>query len=319
MQLKILNKNVKIQASEFQWTNVYGLARTFLALGTLITLCFNDVGLLFRQGVGIESFPSCDGISGYSLFCFFSHNLVLAKGISITILLLVISGYYPRLTGILHWWVSFSFMNSSLIVDGGDQVTAVLAFLILPICLTDNRINHWHQYKTPESATLGFNIRQIIAYTTLWVVKLQVAFIYFQAGVAKFNVEEWANGTALYYWFNNSLLGASDWLTPFLDMITQSPILVSFSTWGILLLEMLLFAAFFMRKKDRGKLLIVGLIFHFGIILIFGLVSFFCAMTAALLLYLRPFEKTFSFNASFLKQKTSVTETSNTLQPQLVQ
>lgn len=305
MQLKILNKSFNSEASKFQWTNVYGLARTFLALGTLLTLCFNDVGILFRQGVGVEEFPSCIGPSAYSLFCFFSHDLVLAKGISIVILLSVISGFYPRITGILHWWVSFSFMNSSLIVDGGDQVTAVLTLLILPICLTDGRRNHWQNATSPvEIPSLGLNIRQIVAFSTLWIIRIQVAFIYFHAGIAKLEVEEWANGTALYYWFNNTMLGASDWLSPILNLMTSNAVFVSFSTWGILLLEILLFAAIFMRKKDREKLLIVGIVFHFGIILIFGLVSFFCAMAAALILYLRPFEKTFSFNVVKTKQKT---------------
>jgi hypothetical protein len=59
-------------------------------------------------------------------------------------------------------------------------------------------------------------------------------------------------------------------------------------TWGVIFFEFLLFLALFINKKYYKYLLAAGLIFHFAIIVIHGLSSFFLAMAAALIFYLAP-------------------------------
>ena len=122
------------------WTNVYGAARSLLALSLLLTLAFSDVHVLFRPAVGIDTVPICNGITGrISLFCLLHGHLALAKAIAIILLLIVASGWRPRITGLIHWWVGVSFMSSAILVDGGDQVASVLALLLVPVTLTDQR------------------------------------------------------------------------------------------------------------------------------------------------------------------------------------
>ncbi len=293
MIFKRFGENALKLSNSNPWTNVYGVARTVLAIGTLITLLFNDMNVLFREGAGIPTCPICVGSPQYGIFCLI-ENLDVAKWISIFILLSVISGFLPQITGILHWWVAFSLTNSAMVVDGGDQITAVLTLFLIPICITDNRINHWYPQKR-EPTGIFDRSKRLIALSTFFVIRVQVALLYFQAGVSKLKVEEWADGTAMYYWVNNPLIGHFGFLKPLLNGITSSPILLPILSWLTIAFEVLLFAGLFMNKKNRGLLLKSGVTFHLLILFVFGLVSFYFAMFGALLLFLRPYEEEFQF------------------------
>lgn len=278
------------------FTNVYGIARSLLALGTLLTLVLTDTFVLFRPAPGITDFPICQGVAGkISLFCLLSPHLLLAKWIAIVILIAVVIGWRPRFTGVLHWWVSFSFMNNVVLVDGGDQVTSVLALLLIPITLFDSRKWHWTINKAAPFVTLmPYEMyKRIVANSTLTIIRIQVAIIYLHSAVAKCVVPEWQNGTALNYWFTDPMFGFSDWLAPVVFPIINNGSTVTLLTWSIILLEFVLFAGLLANKKIWPVLLALGLFFHAGIALIHGLVSFAIAMSAALILYLRPLEKEF--------------------------
>ncbi|RAW03474.1 hypothetical protein [Pseudochryseolinea flava] len=90
------------------WDNTLGFCRTSLALATLITLLFNESATVFRPIVGSPDIPSCIGVSKFSLFCLLHDNLEVARWISIGILTITIIGFYPAVTCIFHWWVTFS-------------------------------------------------------------------------------------------------------------------------------------------------------------------------------------------------------------------
>jgi antimicrobial peptide system SdpB family protein len=278
------------------WTNVYGLARTLLALATASTLVFSHSSSLFRPAAGLVSMPPiCVGLGSAGLFCQTgAERLELGRWIAVAILLLVASGYRPRFTGVLHWWVSFSLQANAVMVDGGDQATAVLTLLLIPVTLTDDRTWHWHAAK---NATLGAweETKRLIARTFLTLARVQVAGIYYHAAVGKTAVAQWADGTALYYWFNNPTFGAPPWLLRLLTPILEGSVTLPLFTWSVILLELALAAALVMPKKRWGLFLIAGIGLHAGIILVHGLVSFGTMMMAALVLYLRPIEQPFAF------------------------
>lgn len=284
----------EIKKIQVPWTNVYGIARTLLAVGTLITLLFNNTDTLFKPlGVEISKVAGSIFLTRLSIFSILSDKyLELAKWLSIIILLIVISGWRPRISGILHWWVSFSFASSCIEIDGGDQVIANLSLFLLPVTLTDSR--KWHWTKPDPITNTHHQVYALIAISAFLVIRFQVAIIYFQACVAKFRVEEWANGTALYYWFIHPTFGLPDWLKPLVMPMLTNSMIITFLTWSILVLVAMLFMGLFMEKKYRPHLLKLGLVFHFGIIIVHGLFSFSLAMTAALILYLRPIEKAFN-------------------------
>jgi len=290
-------------SSNVPWNNVLGISRTLLALGTFLTLLSNDINILFISSNEILSTPhGCLNFSGINinLFCLFGGNLGASKILSLAILTSVISGFMPRLTCILHWWVSYSYANSATLIDGGDHITAILTLLLIPILLTDNRTWHWNNAKISRLYERHFSI---IAQITFVVVKIQVMVIYLHAAIAKLSVPEWRNGTAVYYWWTHPTYGAADWLRPFLNLFVHNEFLIPVLTWGSIGLELLLFAAVFMDYKNRMIFLILGLVFHFVILMVHGLFGFFFAMAAALVLYLATPDLKINFRSVFRLNK----------------
>lgn len=281
-------------ASTNPWTNVYGLTRSLMATATALTLLFSRTSSLFRPGTGALDVPLCTGERSLGLFCVLpAKELDLACWLSVAILLLVASGWRPRVTGVLHWWVSFSLHANALVLDGGDNVAAVLTLLLLPVTLTDAR--RWHWQEAPNAPVDGTEeLKRIVALVALWIIRLQVAGVYFHAAIGKFGVEEWTNGTALYYFLTSPSFGAAGWLSMLLWPILTNSILVTLLTWSVLVVEYLLSAGLLIPKRRRGLLLAVGIALHFGILVVHGLVSFSMTMFAALILYLRPVDAVFN-------------------------
>ncbi|BCB89606.1 sporulation-delaying protein SdpB family protein [Phytohabitans suffuscus] len=275
------------------WSNVYGLARTLLALGTLGTLVFSPVDALFTPAQGIPPAPHCGGIRAASLFCVVGQgHLEVARWVAVAILVVVASGWRPALTAVPHWWVAVSLHASATLLDGGDQVTAVLTLLLLPVALTDRRRWHWqppvgrHDYAT------------LAAVVGMFLIRVQVAGIYLQASVAKLGVAEWRDGTALYYWLNHPMFGAPMWLRGALRPFLSWGPGVATLTWGTLVLEFALAIGLFLPKRRWAPLLVGGLALHGGIALLMGLWSFSLAMFAALVLYLRPWDRPLALPAA---------------------
>ncbi|HEX5759115.1 MAG TPA: sporulation-delaying protein SdpB family protein [Thermoanaerobaculia bacterium] len=268
------------------WTNGYGLGRSLLATSTLVTLLAHDPVILFRPlGIGVADLATTLPLVELSLFSLLSEHLVLAKWIAIGVLLVVVSGWRPRVTGVLHWWVSYSFTTSCVIVEGGDQVVSVLALLLIPVTLTDPRRSHWSACSLPLQ---GESFRRMLAVSVLWAVRLQVSAIYFFAFLGKSRVDEWANGTAIYYWSVHPLFGASGVVRDGLEPILTNRFGVVVLTWAVIAFEALLAAGLVMKDELRLRLLVLGLAFHAAIAILHGLVTFSLGMAGGLILYLRP-------------------------------
>ncbi len=129
------------------WNNVYGLARSILALSFLLTLSFTGIENLFPEVNDVLLRQPILEFEKLSIFYLFEDNLTLAYWLIVFILVLVIIGYLPQVTSILHWWVAISYTFSGIIIEGGDQIAAILTLLLIPIALTDNRTNHWNTIK----------------------------------------------------------------------------------------------------------------------------------------------------------------------------
>ncbi|WP_167626069.1 sporulation-delaying protein SdpB family protein [Micromonospora lupini] len=270
------------------WTTTVGLARAVLAAGTLLTVLSTPYEVLLSPLSDGTVPPVCGGPGRLGLWCVVPDgHRWLAVLISAVVLCVVIAGWRPQITGVLHWWVAWSFTAGVTIQDGGDQVATVIALLLLPITLTDRR--RWHWQRGPvlaDDATPGWS--WLVARVARVLIMVQVFVIYLHAAIAKLGVTEWADGTALWYWLRNPQFGAAGWLSPLTDRVIASPAGVMGLTWGSMTIEFLLACALFMRPVPRRILLVAGLGLHLGIAAAMGLVSFLCAMAAALLLYLTP-------------------------------
>ncbi len=265
-----------------------GLIRSLLALGTLFTLVFNSSADLFPVDhwndvqAGKEKF-----IDVVNLFYLFSYPAIdIARAIAAGICLFVISGYLPQISSVLYSWVSYSLFYGSLIIEGGDQITAILSLLLIPVCMIDQRLNHWHN-KPYFSYTVNPYLHYFI-YSFVCIMQLQMAFLYLDAGVEKCKVAEWQDGTAIYYWFNDVTFGAQGLLLPLMNTLFQSPHLCFLFTWGVILLELLLFTSLFMKPAYKSILFYTAVFFHFFIFIIHGLPSFGLAMCAGLFILLKP-------------------------------
>lgn len=284
---------------KFPYTNVIGIARSLLALGTLLTLLLNDVSVLVPVADGKVLNPLLNPpvpINAYNFYLLLGiEHINIMKMIAILILLLVISGYLPQITCFFHWWVSVSFLLFSSAVDGGDQITANLTLLLIPLCLTDPRINHWRKAEVKE------RVGSLVGVFSVWLIRLQVAAIYFHAAVGKIPVEEWINGTALYYWFYHSAFGMPGWLEYIMYPLLSNFFFISIATFGVMLFELVLLLGLTMNTRQRLLLLPAGLLFHFSIILFHGIFSFFFAIATGLILYLYPVNRFVEFKIPRLR------------------
>ncbi|WP_344849529.1 sporulation-delaying protein SdpB family protein [Pedobacter jeongneungensis] len=260
------------------------MARTVLALSTFLTIMLNNPELLFKNA---DTFNAANLKSGHYIFQKFNFflmfgvdHLLWAKYIAAAILLLVICGFRPRLTCLFHSWICISFNYATLLIEGGDQIAGNLSLMLIPICLLDRRQWHWTTDNHPSQQSV------LISGYFLLIIKLQMCIIYFHAGIGKIPINEWANGTATYYWLNDPVFGMTDWMHTFMDPILSSAFGVALLTWGTIVLEILLFMAIMMNKRAKKTLFILGITFHLGILFFHGLVSFFFSMAAGLMLYL---------------------------------
>lgn len=300
------------------WGNAYGLARTLLALGTAGTLAFSSSATLFRPVVTLGEYPLCQGMTAGGAFCLLPRGQFdLLRWTCVAVLLVVASGWRPRITALPHAYISFSVFSGIAIGDGGDQITWILSLLLALVALGDGRRWHW---QTPRGraaddepvsrATRGW---ALLGTSAWFVARLQMALLYFQASVAKLPHTEWADGSAMYYWANNSSFGFPEWIRPLTDFAVYSPVGIAALTWLPVALELALAASPVMSQRARWVLLPLGIAFHLGIAVLMGLWSFALAMWAGLFLLLSPIGHSFPFlstGRSRKKQTSSCAPTS---------
>ncbi|WP_432924891.1 sporulation-delaying protein SdpB family protein [Microbispora sp. CA-135349] len=278
----------RLRAELPPWTNVYGLARTLLALATAGTLTASPVDALFDP-YG----PACQGVSSLGLFCLVpEEQLGLTRGAAVAVLVVVASGWRPRLTALPHWWLTFGFQVSTVVPDGGDQIASVVTLLLLPVALNDRRRWHWHA-SAPSGEAPG-PVASLVAWSAVLVIRLQVAGLYFQASVSKLGREEWADGTALYYWLSDPMFGAPSWMSGILGPVLRDPLGVTVLTWGPLVVEFAVAMGLIVRRRAWPYLLASGVVLHCCIAALMGLTSFAVTMIACLILHLRPVELPFA-------------------------
>ncbi|MEU1312728.1 sporulation-delaying protein SdpB family protein [Streptomyces cinnamoneus] len=290
------------------WGNAYGLARTLLALGTAGTLIFSSSATLFRPVVTLGEYPLCQGMTAGGAFCLVPRGQFdVLRWLCVAVLLVTASGWRPRLTALPHAYISFSVFSGIAIGDGGDQITWILSLLLALVALGDGSRWHW---QTPgkraaddepvSRATRGWALLGTSAWT---VARLQMALLYFQASVAKLPHTEWADGSAMYYWANNSSFGFPEWIRPLTDPVVYSPVGIAALTWLPIALELALAASPLMSQRARWVLLPLGIAFHLGIAVLMGLWSFALAMGAGLFLLLGPIGHSFPALSTICSRK----------------
>lgn len=185
-----------IYMNSFSINNIM-VVRSILALSTLLTIILSDIEVLVPE-YNIERIKNAAfGIENLNIFLHF-ENIYLPYTFSIIVLVVVILGIYPILFSILHFVVIFSVYQSILVNEGGDQINLILTLLIIPFCFSNKLF-------------FGYNLKFITVTffkkSTLFIIRLQVSFLYFQSAVEKAYQKQWNNGSAMYYWLNDYQFG----------------------------------------------------------------------------------------------------------------
>lgn len=253
------------------WPRSFALTRAFVAIGTLVTLVATPTSTLFYRSVNFPEGVVCGNptTNAIALPCLMPGSQQgLMRLLMIAGLLLVLTGYLPRWIGLLHWYVTFSFVATSPLPDGGDHLALVITTLMLPSALVDNRRSSWGDDPAP------FATWWVVAGATQFAALVQVMFVYLHAAIAKFGVAEWADGTALWYWSRHQVFGFPEYLRAFTDSLFSVGWIVGGATYGVLVLEMFLGLAVLMTRRWKALAMTLGFVFHLGIALGLGLISF---------------------------------------------
>jgi len=246
LKLKNLVQKIEEKTSQNPYTQIYGLARSMLALATLSVFIFNDFDYIFdKESLDIISLSNFL-FNKINLFGIIGYDYIIwTKAISICVLIFVIFGYYPQVTGLLHFWITYSFHNSCVLLDGGDQIAVILTFFILPLTLLDKRKNHWFLEKNQSTTS------KLIGHIIFILISLQVSFIYFHTAVEKlYKLSEWKDGTAIYYIFNNNYFGLSNVFLNIIKPVINSNF-VLFLTWWVLISHLFLSYLLLLPRKNK--------------------------------------------------------------------
>ncbi len=271
--------------------NSLTFVRSLLAFNLFITLVFTDINDLLPKHHLTKISESRFWLMKINYFTWFDDTFI-PYICTVLVLIIIIGGIYPKILCIFQSWIAYSVFYSTLIVEGGDQINVILSFLLIPITILDNRKNGWisagkynggniEREKTLIATLLAYN-----AQTALFFIKIQIAILYLNAGVSKIFAPDWTNGTAVYYWFFDPIFGASENMQQLFGFLFKNDITVSLINWSVIFLEILLAFSLFFNQRIKYMFFCAGVIFHFFIIVVHGLVTFFVAMLACLVVYI---------------------------------
>lgn len=261
-------------------SRVLGLARTLLALAQLSFLLSTSAEY-FMVPVGGEGPDACSSmLSAVSPLCWAEGSgYGWGRWLLVLALLVVASGFLPRWTSWLHLLVTYSLLAGASLTDGGEAAAYVVSLLLAFASVNDRRRWHWQT----DSGADRTGAAQGVAWAGHWALRLQVAYIYLNAAVSKTAVEQWQDGTAVYYVTRMEYFGAVGLLGDAVFWLTSIPLVVLVAAWGTIVCE--LFIAVFVLRGSRWQrwAFYLATALHAGIIVVMGLFSFGMVMIAAVM------------------------------------
>lgn len=285
---KLNQKSEDIYKNFNPWNNVIGLARTFLGLALLVLLLFNPMKNIFLKSSDSDTLSKDAFLNILSYLPNDYLYFEIVRWIFVIIIVLVVIGWRPRYTALPHLYVAYCVNSGGMVIDGGEQVGYVFALLLLPILLFDKRKWHWQKQSQNSS---GVNI---LAYVTYIFIRIQVAIIYLHSFSGKIYNDDWLNGTAVYYYLNDPMLGSLPLIDFIIEPILESP-LIALITWLALIIQLILVCGLFLDQRYWKTMFWFALLFHESIAIFLGLFTFSLAMVGVLIIYLRPLNNEFKF------------------------
>jgi len=263
------------------------VGRSIIAIAQLLTLTLTTWPNLTADVLGRSPEMYCAGPRSISLFCLGSSApSETGRWIAIAVCVLVLSGIYPRWTSVLHLWVAISMAVSLSLPDGGEAVAVFSCALLIGVLVPNGQMIAWRR---PTS--MAHPVATAVGYAASIALCLQMAGIYFESGLAKLAVEDWSNGSAMYYIVRDPMFGSVGAVGAVMDAITALPLGTAVLTWGTVVAECSIAVAFLLPHRFKRYGLAGVIVLHAGIAIIMGLWSFALVMigTAVVASYdLRP-------------------------------
>ncbi|MFJ9906236.1 sporulation-delaying protein SdpB family protein [Streptomyces sp. NPDC101152] len=266
----------------------FGAGRTVMAAAQLSVLLLTPVKALLIPVVSMGEYPRCDGVRAASALCIGNDAVGTEprRWLLIVVFAVVASGYQPRWTAIPHAWATYSVAVSIAVPDGGESIGMIMALLMTPIALADDRTWHWQTPTTEPRQSW-----QAVTLAAFLAIRVQVAYLYLDSAISKFGVADWANGTAEYYFLRDNMFGvARPWDSLFLSMSKSSLVVVAL-TWGALIIELAIGVCVLASDRWRKAALAMDIVLHGSIILTMGLWSFATVMIGSAIVCATPERK----------------------------
>lgn len=263
----------------------FGAGRTVMAAAQLSILLLTPIKALLIPVVAMGEYPRCDGVRAASALCIGNDSVGAEprRWLLVVIFAVVASGYRPRWTAIPHAWATYSVAVSIAVPDGGESIGMIMALLMTPIALADDRTWHWQTPTTEPGRSW-----QTVTFAAFLAIRVQIAYLYLDSAVSKFGVADWANGTAEYYFLRDNMFGvARPWDSLFLSMSKNSVVVVAL-TWGALVIELAIGVCVLASDRWRKAALVMDIALHGSIILTMGLWSFAMVMIGSAIVCATP-------------------------------
>lgn len=257
------------------------LARSLLAFAQLTVLLANPDRTLFGTVPGQSPRQLCSGISRATLWCVAGPGTApgdAARAVALLVLGAVVLGLWPRWTCVPHWYVAFSFVARTVVVDGGDQVAQIATLLLIPICLGDARRWQWARPERPlPPAWRG------AAYAGHLLLRWQIAIVYFDAALSKLAHHSWRSGAAVPLLVRDPVFGLPAGARPFAEGLLGPAWAGDTVTWAVIAVELSIAVSVLCGARFRRAGLVLTVLLHAAIILAMGLFGFGVIMIAVVL------------------------------------
>lgn len=256
------------------------VGRVIIALGQMSVVLFTTRPHLTPVTSEGDSF-ACDGLAAWGAYCVFPDPA--GSVVVLATLGAVCLGLTPLVTGILHAWASFSIATGIGLPDGGEHVAQVVTLLLVALLIPDLRRVSW-SWAPPASPQVLLGVSM----AAWWALRLQMAGIYLHSAIAKLGVEDWVNGSAMYYIVRDPSFGASGPAGDVMRWVTTTQLGVAALTWGSIAVEIAI--AILVLHRGRARVLALGLAvaLHAAIVITIGLWSFGLVMIGAMVVAAAP-------------------------------
>lgn len=258
------------------------VGRALLALAQLATFAFNSDDVLFALPDGMR----CNGLGALSMWCLAQNTdpgLLVIRIVSISVLLVVLSGYRPRLTCVPHWYVVFSMTVAMPVANGGDRALQVATLLLVPVCLGDDRTWQWARPRMPlpaqwrgASCAAGISLR------------LQLSVIYLSAFASKLADPLWRQGSAMLVVAHHHVSGFPRPVLNLLEPALRSYWIVAVASWLVIAVQLVIAVLLWGGPRARQCALVLGVGLHAGIMFLMSLPVFGLVMISLLVVVCAP-------------------------------